>query len=94
MQSLPIPPVRDHYPATFRNRGAAVPFTTPLLAGARARDSKGAGVELVIPNPSGGRGVYIVQWPGVRALCTPTVHDTVLFGRIAQLKRIDPATMG
>jgi hypothetical protein len=87
------PPVQDHHPATFRSRGAAVPFTTQLLVGARARDSKRAGVELVVPNPSGGRGVYVVQWPGVRALCTPTVHDTVLFHGIAQLKRIDPAAV-
>jgi hypothetical protein len=87
------PPVQDHQPTTFRNRGAAVPFTTPLLAGARVRASQREGVELVVPNPSGGRGVYVVQWPGVRALCMPTVHDTVLFHGIAHLKQIDPAAV-
>jgi hypothetical protein len=61
--------------------------------GARVRESKRVGVELVVPNPSGGRGVYIVQWPGVRALCTPSVHDTVLFHGISQLKQIDPAAV-
>jgi hypothetical protein len=93
VQNSSAPPVQDHHPATFRNRGAAVPFTTPLLVGARVRESKRAGVELVVPNPSGGRGVYIVQWPGVRALCTPSVHDSVLFHGIGQLKQIDPAAV-
>jgi hypothetical protein len=70
-----------------------VPFTTPLLAGARVRGSKHSGIELVVPNPSGGRGVYVVQWPGVRALCSPTVHDTMLFSGIAGLQQIDPAAV-
>jgi hypothetical protein len=93
VQNSSAPPVQDHHPATFRNRGAAVPFTTPLLVGARVRESKRSGVELVVPNPSGGRGVYIVQWPGVRALCTPSVHDTVLFNGISQLKQIGPPSV-
>lgn len=90
MQQSALPPLEAHHPATFRSRGVAAPFTTPLLAGARVRESKRAGVELVVPNPSGGRGVYIVQWPGVRSFCNPTVHDTLLFGAIARLTRINP----
>jgi hypothetical protein len=86
-----LPPIEIHHPATFRSRGLAVPFTTPLLAGARVREPKRSGVELVVPNPSGGRGVYVVQWPGVRVFCNPTVHDTVLFQRVAGLQRFDPA---
>jgi hypothetical protein len=80
-----------HHPATFQSRGVAIPFTTPLLAGARTRMGAGNVPELVVPNPSGGRGVYIVQWSGVRALCNPTVHDTMLFKRLAQCTRIDPS---
>jgi hypothetical protein len=87
------PPVQFHHPATFHNRGAAVPFTTPLLVGARVRQAKPAGVDVLVLNPSGGRGVYIVQWPGVRALCAPSVHDSVLFQGIVQLKQIDPAAV-
>lgn len=93
MQSHPLPLTEIHHPATFESRGAAAPFTTPLLAAARVRESKRAGIELVVPNPSGGRGVYVVQWPGARALCTPTVHDTMLFQRLSQLPRIDPASV-
>jgi hypothetical protein len=70
-----------------------VPFTTPMLAGARARPSERAGIELVVPNPSGARGVYILHWPGVRALCRPTVHDTMLFRRLSDHPTVDPAAV-
>jgi hypothetical protein len=80
-----------HHPATFASRGVAVPFTTPMLAGARVRAATHAGIELVVPNPSGGRGIYILNWAGVRALCNPTLHDTMLFRRFSGLGTIDPA---
>ena len=70
-----------------------MPFTTPLLAGTRLRNSPREGVELVVPSPSGGEGVYILQWAGVRALCNPTVHDTLLFQRCCRLAAIEPATI-
>jgi hypothetical protein len=85
--------IESHHPATFRSRGIAVPFTTPLLAGTRVRESAKTGIELVVPNPSGGRGVYILDWAGVRTLGNPTVHDTVLFRRMAGIARLDPAGM-
>jgi hypothetical protein len=90
VQTIALPLTEFHHPATFQSRGVAVPFTTPLLAGARARTGPHKTPELVVPNPSGGRGVYIVQWSGVRALCNPTVHDTLLFRRLAALPLIDP----
>lgn len=76
---------------TFQGRGVAGPFTTPLLVGTRIRQSRSMAIELVVPSPSGGRGVYILNWPGVRALCNPTVHDTVLFRRCSRLSAITPA---
>jgi hypothetical protein len=60
-----------------------------MLAGARLRNSERTGIELVLQNPSGGRGVYILRWPGVQALCSPTLHDTVLFRRLTSLAVID-----
>lgn len=78
---------------TFRSRGVSVSFTTPMLAGARVRQSDHRGVEIVMPNPSGGRGIYVLNWPGVRALCNPTMHDTVLFKRFCRLATIDPASI-
>jgi hypothetical protein len=79
-----------HHPATFASRGVAVPFTTPMLAGARVRASRRTGIELVVPNPSGSDGVYILHWPGVRALCRPTVHDTMLFRRLFRVPAVNP----
>jgi hypothetical protein len=76
---------------TFQGRGVAAPFTTPLLVGTRIRQSRSMAVELVVPSPSGGRGVYVLNWPGVRALCNPTVHDALLFRRCSRLPAITPA---
>ncbi|MDR3531326.1 MAG: hypothetical protein P4L90_12340 [Rhodopila sp.] len=86
-----LPLIESHHPVTFRSRGVAAPFTTPLLAGARVRESRQTDIELVVPNPSGGRGVYILHWPGVQAIFNPTVHDTMLFRRFSRLSAIDPA---
>jgi hypothetical protein len=77
-------------PASFLERGVAVPFTTPQLAGARIRPAARTGTEFVVPNPSGGRGVYILTWTGVRQLCRPTMHDTLLHQRVSRLPVMDP----
>ena len=44
-----------------------------------------------MPNPSGGRGVYILTWSGVKQLCRPTVHDTLLHQRVSRLPVMSPA---
>lgn len=90
---LPLPPIQAYRPATFLERGVAVPFTTPLLAGARARHGSRNTVELVLPNPSGGRGVYIVPCASIRSLCRPTVHDSRLNQLISGLPMLTPSTM-
>jgi hypothetical protein len=64
-----------------------------MLAAVRVRASTRTGIELILPNPSGARGVYILTWPGVRALCQPTVHDTMLVRRLVDLPAIDPASI-
>lgn len=87
------PSVRDYLPATFRERGVAVPFTTPLLAGARVRVAEQGGTELVMLNPSGGRGVYILASNALGALCRPSVHDTRLNQKISILPSITPASV-
>ncbi len=67
-------------PATFADRGVNVPFTTPIMLGARARPQEGAGgLEVLIPNPSGAAGVYILPWSSIPAICTPTLHDRRLW---------------
>jgi hypothetical protein len=88
-----LPPMRPYHPTTFLERGVAVPFTTPLIAGARARPAEKQGLELVIPNPSGGRGVYILAWTSISSLCCPTLHDRQLNDRIAKLNSVTPSAI-
>ena len=82
-----------YQPTTFLERGAYVPFTTPMLTGARVRPADRFGLELIVPNPSGGRGDYILQWTGLRSICRPTVHDIQLTERIASLRGVTPANI-
>lgn len=87
------PPVQDFQPTTFLERGIAVPFTTPMLVGTRARPGDRAPMELIVPNPSGGKGVYILAWDDIPALCRPTVHDVRLTAIIASTHGVSPMTI-
>jgi hypothetical protein len=93
MSDASLPLVQPYHPTTFLERGVAVPFTTPLLGGTRARPADRSGTELIIPNPSGSRGVYILPWHGVRQLCAPTVHDAILQEKISALPAVTPAAI-
>jgi hypothetical protein len=75
-----LPSIQSYRPRSFRERGLAAPFTTPMLIGARLRQA-GPALEAIVPNPSGGRGVYILPWGNIAALGRPTMHDVVL-GRV------------
>ena len=79
-------PIPSHQSATFGERGVSVPFTTPALAGARVRRDARHGLALLVPNPSGGRGIYVLPWSGVRDMCHPTLHDGMLHDVIAASK--------
>lgn len=79
-------PIPSHQSATFQERGVSVPFTTPALAGARVRRDARHGLALLVPNPSGGRGIYVLPWSGVRDMCHPTLHDGMLHDAIAASK--------
>jgi hypothetical protein len=83
-------PVESFLPTTFLERGVAVPFTTPQLNGARARPGERKSLELVVPNPSGGRGVYIVSWDHVSGLYRLTLNDRRLIEAIAKLSGVTP----
>ncbi len=76
-------PIAPHQSATFEERGVCVPFTTSALAGARVRRDARHGLVLVVPNPAGGRGVYVLPWSGVRDMCHPTLHDSMLHDQIS-----------
>ncbi len=69
-----------------------IPFTAPLLAGVRGRRQRG-GLEFILPNPSGGRGTYVVSWPQTAGLAAPTLHDTVLARRLHDIPVFAPAAV-
>src|SRR4051794_21837464 len=44
---------------TFSDWGVVVPFTTPTLSHARLRPGRNGRLDVLMRNPSGGRGVYV-----------------------------------
>lgn len=68
----------NYAPSTFEERGAAVPFTSPTLAQTRVRREERGGLEVLIPNLSEGRGVYVVGWASLPLAFPMTVHDRFL----------------
>jgi hypothetical protein len=79
-------------PASFQERGVAVPFTTPALAGTRARVAA-RGVELIVPHPAGTRGVYIMANAELPHFCAATLHDSKLADQLEGAAVMSPATM-
>ena len=85
---------RRYEPATFLERGVTVPFTTPILMGARARPSGDReGLEVIIANPSGADGVYILPWAAIPQICSPTLHDRRLWYLLRDTKILSPRIM-
>lgn len=80
-------------PATFQERGVAVPFTTPALAQARARLVRPGAVELIMANPSGSRGWYVMPAEKVAESMRLTMHDRLLLEAVRCLPALSPATV-
>lgn len=93
MPAFRLPHPKAYVPVTFLERGVQVPFTTPMLAGTRARPAERYGTELLVPNLSGGRGVYVLPWAGIQKLCCPTVHDRRLNQKVEALITVTPSTI-
>jgi hypothetical protein len=78
-------------PTSFRERGATIPFTTPLLLNARIRNAaSGRGFEMVVTNPSGGRGALILPWWAMPDICSPTLFDRHLWESLSTSDDISP----
>lgn len=84
-------------PGTFAARGVRVPFTTPALDGACVRLSPqgggraaGARLEMLLPNPSGRGGVYVIEWGTIPRICAPTLFDRDVVRRVAALPALTP----
>ena len=83
-----------HYrPVTFLERGITLGFTTPALLGARIRPAERRGMELVLHNPAGVEGYYILPWGALPDICAPTMHDRALWARVAALSMLTPASV-
>jgi len=81
-------------PATFVERGVNLPFTTPILLGARARPQEdGSGLEVIIANPSGADGVYILPWASIPQICTSTLHDRRLWQLLRDQTSLTPRSV-
>ena len=79
-------------PATYRERGVAVPFTSPVLAGARVRLLERK-CDLIVPHPGGARGVYIFAMRSLTEFCAPTLHDLQLVERLQGVRAITPGSV-
>jgi len=66
------------WPATFADRGATVPFTTPVLAAARLRSRLEEKPEYLVPGLSGSKGTYVLPAKAVPEMFRLTVHDRAL----------------
>lgn len=80
-------------PSTFEERGAAVAFTTPILAQTRVRRDERSRLEVLIPNLSEGRGVYVVGWKSLPAAFPMTVHDRMLQDLVAKSGGCSPENL-
>lgn len=78
------------WPATFGDRGATVPFTTPVLAAARLRCKEENKVEYLIPGLSGSKGTYVVPAKAVPEMFKLTVHDRALLEEMEEHPATNP----
>lgn len=81
------------HPQSFRDRGAVVPFTTPLLGGARVRLGARQQIELIICNPAGRRGVYVLPLATLETFCQPSLFDRALIAAIIGVGLLSPAAL-
>lgn len=78
-------------PATFRERGAAVPFTTPVIAHARIRKIDKGEFEALVPGLSGGRGTYVLPWKNLKDMISMSVYDRQLAKSLKAEAALSPA---
>lgn len=78
------------WPSTFEERGAAVPFTTPMLNNSRVRLTEKESLELMVAGLSGGAGVYVIGWTGLEQVFSMTVHDRILHKELLEGKAATP----
>src|SRR3954470_1520506 len=78
---------------TFSDWGVVVPFTTPTLSHARLRPGRNGRLDVLMRNPSGGKGVYVFDLGALGELFTLTLHDRLLYERLVELDTPTPDTI-
>ena len=68
-----------------------MPFTTPILGGARVRRGLRQQIEIIICNPSGRQGSYVLPLADLEAFCQPSLFDRALIVAISEFGRLTPA---
>ena len=81
----------SHLPRTFLEWGVAVPFTTPMLTNGRVRPGRRGRPEMILPNPSGGRGLYVFDLAGAPEVTSLTLHDRLMLERLLALPAVTPS---
>lgn len=76
--SQPLRKSAVQLPATFAQRGTAVPFSSDGLKHARMRVGDEGEMEALVPGLAGGRSVYVIPWPVLPEIVPMTVHDRKL----------------
>jgi hypothetical protein len=80
-------------PATFEERGAVVPFTTPVLSLARVRRDQRQRLILQMPNFGSAEGAFVLPWNGIAEVAVLSVHDRALLEEIAGAESIAPESL-
>lgn len=82
-------------PATFPERGAYLPFTTPELVHARVRELQGgSGTMVFVPRLVGSRRPHFVPLRGLDETFALSVHDRAMYEQIMATRATTPAKIG
>lgn len=79
-------------PATCAERGVTACFTTPQLHGSRLRAAPQTGLEVIVPNPSGRDGWFVVPWSAVLEQFKPSLADRALVLNL-QDEKLTPSSL-
>lgn len=80
-------------PASYVQRGVALPCTTPLLSYARLRATSGGNYDVLVPGLAGGGETYVIPINSLREVITLTVHDRALLEELRALRDLTPISI-
>lgn len=72
-------------PSRCAERGVAAPFTAPLLFAARLRLRPGPEIDVLVPNPAGREGWFVLPWAAAQEALQPSLADQALIRALKPL---------